>query len=639
MIEHQIGRYEIEAELGRGGMGIVYRAYEPVLHREVALKVLTPALAGQPGLLSRLRTEAVSSARLRHPNIVLLYEFVETPEQAYLVMEYAPGRSLCQVLEDGPLDRQAGLHILSQIGAALDYAHTIGVLHRDVKPKNIIVGPDNHAMLVDFGLADMTDNSFVTPSGVILGTPSYMSPEQAAGREATAESDQYSLAAVAYEILTGAPPFNYKNAGAIIHAHIYEIPAPPTESNPALPPQVNPVFARALSKAPADRYPGVMNFVRDLQAALAPPAPRRPVSWKTAATPWLLAAVVLLLGLLAGLTFLNRADLFGSLAAGSAADLPRQIAWQYDPGFVGGPELAPVGGRLVVGSPNGRLAVLNGSDGALLWSTDPNQVFYGYPAANADLVFVGNQLEQVEGLSMLTGGTVWSTRVTGKVQLAPLVFRQKLIAVTSKGYIYVFNAGNGRVIWSRPLVGGITALQATPDLILVSAESTLYALDSESGMIVWEFDTSSALTTRPVVVQDAVLVGTRQGVLHVLDQADGREQWRYQAGGVIQAEPAVDGERIYVADQSGALKAIDFTSRRVVWEYPAQDSLAAAPLLWAGFIYLGTRSGEVHILQATTGALVDTIGLTSSIETNPVQDGGIIFFRADRVYALKVARP
>src|SRR5687767_2383457 len=192
----QLSRYELIAEIGRGGMGVVYRAYEAALDRTIALKVLAPELANQPGFVARLRREAISAARLRHPNIALLYEFGQADDTAFLAMEYLPGRSLRQLLEPGPLPFERALAILDQIGQALDYAHSMGIVHRDVKPSNILVGSRDHAVLIDFGLAEMAESSLLTSDGAVLGTPHYMAPEQADGRGASAQSDQYGLAAV-----------------------------------------------------------------------------------------------------------------------------------------------------------------------------------------------------------------------------------------------------------------------------------------------------------------------------------------------------------------------------------------------------------------------------------------------------------
>src|SRR3954453_9630402 len=300
----QIHRYELIAEIGRGGMGVVYRAYEAALDSTVALKLLAPELANQPGFVARLRREAISAARLRHPNIALLYEFGQADDTAFLAMEYLPGRSLRQLLEAGPLPADRALGILDQIGQALDYAHSMGIVHRDVKPSNILVSPADQAMLIDFGLAEVSECSLLTSDSAVLGTPHYMAPEQAAGRGAGERGDQYALAAVAYEMLTGVPPFHGRAATAVIHAHIYDLPPPPTERCPALPIAVNAVLMRALAKQPHDRYPTLADFIAALRIALTPAAPQPRSRTRRrillgAASGLALVAVVFLVALLA----------------------------------------------------------------------------------------------------------------------------------------------------------------------------------------------------------------------------------------------------------------------------------------------------------------------------------------------------
>ena len=635
VIKEQIGRYQVLEEIGRGGMGIVYHAFEPTLKRSVALKVLAPHLSDQPGLISRLKREAISAASLRHNHIALLFEFVQEESVAYLAMEYIAGPSLKQLLEKEKISQERCISFLSQIASALDYAHSLGVVHRDVKPSNILVGPEDHAMLVDFGLAEMTDNSVITPDGIVLGTPEYMSPEQAAGREATAQSDQYALATLAYEMLTGKAPFHYKYAAAIVHAHIYELAPPPTENNPALPIAINPVFSRAFSKTPEDRYPTVTEFVYSLQKALDPEPASKAAHWKTRVLPWMIATGLLLLVLI-GTLF--QTGTINRLFYGSDQKqliLPKNAAWGYDPGFVGGPGLISVNQVLLLSNPNGQLTALRTKDGSLLWKTNPSDLSYGAPAANQDLVFVGDQLERVEGLSLQSGGTVWSTKVTGQVQLAPVVYMDKLVTVTSKGYIYVLNAGNGRIIWSRPFVVGILSLNTAPNDLIVSSSQYVYMLDINSGLLKWQFQAASTITARPVVSNGLLMVGTEQGLLHILNLASGVEEWRYQSKGTQLASPAVVGQYIYVPDESGMVTAIDMDKKQILWKYVSNSSLESTPLFYDGHLILGTNNGKILVLRAEDGYLVEEIQLNASIKTNPVIENNLIFIKSEHIYAFK----
>lgn len=251
-----IGVYQIESLLGTGGMATVYRAYHPSLDRYVALKVMHPMFQQDDGFLSRFTREARIVGKLEHSNIVPIYDFNENNGQPYLVMKYIDGKTLKQVIEETPPTLQRILQIIRQVASALDYAHQHGVLHRDVKPSNVLLTHDNQIYLADFGLARLVQAGDSTMSaGMIVGTPNYISPEQAYGEtEVTAESDLYNLAVMLYEMVVGRLPFVANSPMATIHKHIYEIPPTPSSLNPELPPLVDAVLLKGLEKNPADRY-------------------------------------------------------------------------------------------------------------------------------------------------------------------------------------------------------------------------------------------------------------------------------------------------------------------------------------------------------------------------------------------------
>jgi serine/threonine protein kinase/outer membrane protein assembly factor BamB len=638
MAQH-IGRYEISAELGRGGMGVVYLAYEPALDRAIALKLLSPSLIHQSGVAERLRREAISAARLRHPNIALLYEFGRDDDTPFLAMEYVPGPSLRQLLEAGPLPNDRALRILSQIGEALDYAHSMGIVHRDVKPSNILVAPSDHAVLIDFGLAEMPENSLLTADGVVLGTPHYMAPEQADGRGAGAQSDQYALAAVAYEVLTGAPPFHGRTATAVIYAHIHDLAPPPTERRPTLPAAVNDVLMRALAKAPDQRYPSLAAFVADLQAALAQadPLPRPSGKrWRVSAIVSLALALVVIASLLMRETSDRSPPARASSETRSGILLPQQIIWQqtFRRNGVSPPVL--LGDTLVVDTLDGALVALSADTGTIRWQEKPfgdRGAMFGAPGAGSGLIFVGSTEEEVFGLSLASGGLVWRSGVQGAVQEAPILYGDQLIVVTTKGYLYVLRAGNGQVIWGRPLQLGLRTPTASNDQIIVSAGTLLSALDIRSGTVTWEFQAASTLTTRPTIFNDLVLVGTERGVLHALRLSDGQEQWQTQFNSALSAAPAVSAG-IFVADRSGGVTALSANAKHVLWHFEAGAAINGTPLLADGKLLFGASNGIFYALDAYNGRQLASLQLGGTIESAPLAGKGLIYVRADKMYAL-----
>ncbi|MGY1753936.1 serine/threonine protein kinase [Blastococcus sp. SYSU D01042] len=267
------GRYEITAPIAVGGMGEVWKARDRVLDRIVAAKVLKSEYTDDPSFLARFRNEARHTAALSHPNIASVYDYGETVDDtgtkklAFLVMEFVEGQPLVQILHDeGRLPVDWTLHVLEQSAEGLSAAHRAGVVHRDIKPGNLMVRPDGVVKLTDFGIAQARDATPLTRTGMVVGTAQYLSPEQAQGLEVNAASDVYSLGVVAYECLTGGRPFDGTSQVAIALAHINR-PPPPLPAG--VPPAVRLLVERALAKDPADRFPDGGAFAEAIRRVAA----------------------------------------------------------------------------------------------------------------------------------------------------------------------------------------------------------------------------------------------------------------------------------------------------------------------------------------------------------------------------------
>ena len=265
----KIGRYEIVTELGRGAMGVVYSAMDPLIGRRVAIKTIRldtmEAAENREELTRRLFREAQSAGVLSHPGIITIHDVGEQGNEAYIVMEFVDGRNLEDVLASGvPQHSGTLLSILRQSASALDYAHGKGIIHRDIKPANIMLCHDGVAKIADFGVAKPAASASMTQAGLVLGTPSYMSPEQAQGQAVDGRSDQFSLAVVAYRMLTGELPFQGATLTAILTKILLE---EPQYDSSGLHPYLQIIFKRALAKNPQSRFPNCMNLVRDLEDA------------------------------------------------------------------------------------------------------------------------------------------------------------------------------------------------------------------------------------------------------------------------------------------------------------------------------------------------------------------------------------
>jgi tRNA A-37 threonylcarbamoyl transferase component Bud32 len=270
-IGENVGPYRILEQLGQGGMATVYKAYHPALDRYVAIKVLHTAFLEDPNFLARFHREAKVVARLDHPNIVPIYDFAEHKGQPYLVMKFIQGETLKARLARGPLSRSEALSVAGSVGSALSFAHKRGILHRDVKPSNIILTPDGSIYLADFGLARIAESGESTLSAdMMMGTPHYISPEQAKGERRLDEgTDIYSLGVVLYEIAVGRVPFSSDTPFSIIHDHIYSPLPLPRAVNPRVPEPVQAVLLKALEKARENRFATVDDLVAAFQAAAA----------------------------------------------------------------------------------------------------------------------------------------------------------------------------------------------------------------------------------------------------------------------------------------------------------------------------------------------------------------------------------
>lgn len=300
----RIDGFEIIGELGSGAMGAVYIANQLRLDRRVAIKVLHANLASDPGLVARFEREARTLARLRHENIVSVFDYGIAKGSPYIAMDYIEGTSLDLALTGKPLPPQEVLQILKQVAAALDCAHAAGVVHRDVKPANILYQRDGKVLLTDFGIAKNSDSTGMTNTGMSLGTPLYMAPEVCRGQVATAASDLYALGVMTFELVTGKRPFDGSDPFAVIAMHVNQPPPDPRKVVPTLPGGMTEFFALAMAKEPSRRFKSAGALVSGFSQAVAFRAAQTHSPPRSKVVPIALAAA-LLGGVAATIVILN----------------------------------------------------------------------------------------------------------------------------------------------------------------------------------------------------------------------------------------------------------------------------------------------------------------------------------------------
>ena len=308
-----LGQYQLLRPIASGGMATVYRAYQPALDRVVAVKVLPESFVNQPGFLERFHIEAQAVAKLDHPNIVPIYDYGQADGIPYIVMKYVQAGTLKDMMA-GPIEPKRAAAVVRQIAEALDYAHRQGIIHRDVKPGNVLMPDGRWAQLTDFGLAKMlTSTSQLTASGVSVGTPDYMSPEQARGDAIDARSDIYALGVILYQMLTGDVPFHADTPTGVMLKQVLDPPPSPRSVNPDISVAVEQVVLRALAKSPHERFTTAVELADALEqsiytgAARQPPAGARPA--RVPRLPLIAGLVVAVVLLLVGAVLLiNRSS-------------------------------------------------------------------------------------------------------------------------------------------------------------------------------------------------------------------------------------------------------------------------------------------------------------------------------------------
>lgn len=279
-----LGRYQVRGEIGRGTMGIVYRGYDPVLDREIALKTVELPSALDPErrkrFLARFLMEAKIAAKLIHPNIVVTHDAAtdESTETPFIAMELVSGESLHARLERGRIEWREALSLVEPLAKALEYAHQAQVVHRDIKPANILLTSKGVPKIADFGIAKLP-NSQLTQSGTVMGTPYFMSPEQLQGEDVDGRSDVFSLGALLYNLLTGVPPFRGNDLASITQQVLYKSPTPPSELVDGIPVDVDRVLARAMAKKPEERYQSGEELASDLARVRQGDSPQKPLSF------------------------------------------------------------------------------------------------------------------------------------------------------------------------------------------------------------------------------------------------------------------------------------------------------------------------------------------------------------------------
>jgi YVTN family beta-propeller protein len=557
----ELAGYRIESLIGRGGMSVVYLATDTRLKRRLALKLLSPELAEGERFRERFVRESQLAASLDHPNVIPIFEAGEAEGVLYIAMRYVEGTDLKVLIEtEGSLTPERTIRLLHQVGAALDAAHARGLIHRDVKPANILIAGEarDHVYLSDFGLTKRsTSESGLTGTGQFVGTFDYAAPEQFEGKPMDARTDVYSLGCVLYECLTGEAPFHRDNEAALVYAHLMAPPPEVTGHRPELPKEIDGVVGRAMSKVPGDRYPSAGELVDAVRTALGPvtapersvppPVPRtRPRRWPLLAGAGALAVV---LALVAALLVARR----------------------------GTPTASP--------SP----------------ATSPS----GPVVAEGDRVVRISQAGTQAGLAQPT----------------PIEVGRNPSAVTvGEGSVWVANAGDGTVSRIDPVSGEARTIEVGPRPVAITfGEGSVWVvnrlsrsvsrIDPGTNRVVATIEVSGAgLPSSIAAAGGAVWVATDSGfplgetppTIHRIDPTSNDEAASIPTPTILWVVLAADEEALWVAGNDGRLMRID-PETNALDQVASLGIAAGAMMVNGGSVWIATVPGEVLKIDPASG--------------------------------------
>jgi len=641
-----IAGYRLEEKIGTGGMAIVYRARDERLQRQVALKLMAPARSADESFQLRFIQESRAAAAVDDPHIIPVYEAGEAGGVLYIAMRYVAGGDVQGLLKrEGQLPAAQVAAIVSAVASALDSAHAAGLVHRDVKPANMLLdsspGRPDHVYLSDFGLSKGSLSSAgVTSSGQFLGTPNYTAPEQIQGRPVSGQTDQYALACTAFELLCGEPVFPRDQGVAIIYAHLSQPPRSLLTQRPDLLPAADAVLARALAKAPQDRFGSCGEFAEALRASLSvAPSPRPggipPVvsdpgrypapagAWPGTPTdgwavtpgapgPWtvpptrpvsrrklLWAAAVIPVAAVAGAVGWE-ASRRGEAATAGQKPTARATA-THDPGP-----------RWQAHVPFGHGAVLAAAGGLVVVAGGP-----GGPRGN-----------QVRALDAASGRPAWRHTGSGVIDQVAATGQAVYLATDP---VSAVRASDGSELWTSPHTALYGPVEA--DGTVYVAEGTLYALRARDGGLRWQYPAD--VTSHPVVAGGMLYTlgvkggGSTRTVLHAIRTADGAHQWDTPAppGGVLatdgQVVCAVEGEEV---GEPGRLWVWRASDGRPLWHGP-KDTGYGAPAVSGGVLYVVRADGTLIAYRAASGTPLWTT--PSAVGITPAVSAGVVYASDD----------
>ena len=638
-VRRTIGRYEIVSELGRGGMAVVYLGRQPDLDRDVAIKELASFYAGDESFVQRFLRESRIAGSLSHPNIVTVYDFFEHEGTLYIAMEYVARGSLRPTIGTLSLAQAAG--VLEGMLSALSYAAGRGIVHRDLKPENLLVTQEGGIKIADFGIAKVYDASMaagplLTATGMTVGTPHYMAPEQALGKDIGPPADLYSVGVIAYEMFVGRVPFDAPTAPGVLVQHLHEPVPPPRSFKPELSIALEDWLHSMLKKDPDERV-------------------------QTPAAAWdaLDEIVVDLLGS----RWRRGARLSGATPSGETSRPLTPAPFSEPAGetvYAGEGTGARGGATVFAGSGTGgggvpptefagAAAASQGGAGAAALpgvAGERRGVFLGrrrlWLALLAAAVLVA---AAVVGAVLLLGGggggsgaapePLWEFNAGGFVGSSPTVSAApgqglegaRVFFGSQNQNVYALNAADGKELWAFETGRTVFSSAAVKDGVVYvgSHDGNLYALDERTGDEKWRFKTENTVQSSPAVANGVVFIGSDDGRVYAVNAADGTEKWRIETGGPVFSSPTVDGETVYIGSHDRGVYALAADTGKKRWKFEAGNQVWSSPVVSQETVYVGSNDGKLYALDASNGRQRWAFTTGDVISSSPFVDGGTVY--------------
>lgn len=658
------GRYQILHKLGEGGMGAVYKAIQKSTGKPVAIKVVSRGLSDNPDTIRRFQREVKLQSQLEHPNVVNIIDFSKNEEgQYYFVMNFVEGKSLRRViLDDGKLSLEAFFELAEQALDALEYAHSRGIVHRDLKADNMVVVALAHQRIVkilDFGLAKAIQaggpsmDTELTQEGRVLGTPAYMAPEQAMGEldKIGPWTDIYSMGVVFYQMLSGKLPFESDTPWGLMHKHISAKPQPLSEICPDVPEGVEIAIMRCLEKEPGARWGSAMAVKEALRKERYGAAPGKTEYDETEIAPPpipgaaparsrvpVIAGAVVVMAALTGLYFWKT----GQVAEAPKVEAPVAAPAEEAPEPMEMTEAEP---------PTPEPEEVKEPEHAAAPPDEKKKQAVAAPApaarkAETKMAAVPSPAQTVSEppAKPAPAPSKPETRVASLSPAAVKPVEKPAVSLAAYPPAVMFRGGPGRDgVYKSPareITGALKWEFAARDWIASSPVvyggvayfgddgGNFYAVDVSGGGVKWRFESGGAAAS-PAVGYGMVYFGSTDGHLYALDAASGKIKWKHKTGAQIYSSPMAAEGRIYFGSGDGHIYALDAISGEKKWSFKTKDAVESSPAVYGDLVFSGSNDGRMYALDAASGKLKWKYGTGDYVAASPAISDGRLYFGGD----------